>query len=89
LHTDETKKWHDCSLKESVNIKVDRLAKKALKAALCTREFIKASFLYEQIWIMMGGEKVTGPLWLELEKVRGHSTTKKFKPKGDYLIRTF
>jgi hypothetical protein len=39
------------------NINVDRLAKKALKAARCTRQFIKSTFLYEQIWIMMGGKK--------------------------------
>jgi hypothetical protein len=29
-HADKTKKWQDCTLKERINIKVDRLAKKAL-----------------------------------------------------------
>jgi hypothetical protein len=78
LHADETKKWCDCSPKERINIKVDRLAKKALKAAHCTRQFIEGSFLYNQIWITMGGEKITCPLWLELEEFWGNSTTKKF-----------
>ena len=27
-HADKTKKWQDCTLKEQINIKVDRLAKK-------------------------------------------------------------
>ncbi len=35
-HADKTKKWQDCTLKEQINIKVDCLAKKALKAAHCT-----------------------------------------------------
>jgi hypothetical protein len=35
-HAYKTKKWQDCTLKEQINIKVDRLAKKALKAAHCT-----------------------------------------------------
>ncbi len=49
LHTDETKKWCNFSLKECIKIRVDRLAKKALKAAHCTRQFIKGSFPYKQI----------------------------------------
>ncbi len=34
-HADDRKKWQDCSLKKRINIKVDRLAKKALKAGHC------------------------------------------------------
>ncbi len=30
-HANDTKRWWDCTLKECINIKVDRLAKKALK----------------------------------------------------------
>ncbi len=36
LQTDETKKWCYCSLKVCINIKVDRLTKKALKTAHST-----------------------------------------------------
>ena len=56
-HADESKKWRDCSLKECINIKVDSLAKKALKAANSTGEFITANFPHEQVWIEMGGKK--------------------------------
>jgi hypothetical protein len=46
---------------------VDRLAKKAVKAAHCTGKFTESSFQNEQLWITMGGRKVTGSLWKELE----------------------
>ncbi len=46
-HADKTKKWQDCTLKEWINIKVDRLAKKALKAAQCTGQFIGGTFPYK------------------------------------------
>ncbi len=52
-HADDSKKWKDCSLKERINIKVDSLAKKALKAAHSTEEFITSTFPHEQVWIEM------------------------------------
>jgi hypothetical protein len=67
-HADKTKKWQDCTLKGQINIKVDRLAKKALKAAHWTGQFIGGTFPYEQIWVTMGGKKVTGPICLEMEE---------------------
>ncbi len=57
---------------------MDRLAKKALKAAHCTGKFIESSFPNEQLWITMGGRKVTGSLRNELEDFWGRSTAKKF-----------
>jgi hypothetical protein len=57
---------------------VDSLAKKALKAAHSTGKFIDSSFPNEQLWITMGGKKVTGSLRNELEDFWGHSTAKKF-----------
>jgi hypothetical protein len=39
-HADKTKKRQDCTLKERNKIKVDSLAKTALKAAHCTGQFI-------------------------------------------------
>ena len=56
-HADNKKKWLDCSLKERINIKVDRLAKKALKAAHCPGKYIKSSYPNKQIWIILGGRK--------------------------------
>ncbi len=86
LHADETKKWWDCTLKEHINIKVDRLAKKALNAAHCTGQFIEGTFPYEQIWIMMGGKMVTGPLCLEVEEFWGRLTAKNFFNKKGIIL---
>jgi hypothetical protein len=59
-HADNKKKWQYCSLKERINIKVDRLVNKALKAGLCTGQYIRSSFPNEQIWITLGGRKAMG-----------------------------
>jgi hypothetical protein len=89
-HTDKIKKWQDCTLKERINIKVDSLEKMALKAAHCTSQFIGGIFPYEQIWVTMGGMKVTGPLHLELEEFWGRTTAKKFfNEKGIILSAYF
>ncbi len=77
-HANDTKRWQDCSLNDWINIKVDRLAKKALMAAQSTDKCIESAFPNEQIWISMGGGKVTGSLKSELEVFWGRSTAKKF-----------
>jgi hypothetical protein len=87
-HTDEKKKWCYCSLKVCINIKVDRLTKKALKAAHSTEQFIEDTFPRKQIWIKMEGNKVTGPLWLELEEFWGRLTAKKFFNKLGIVLST-
>jgi hypothetical protein len=89
-HADKTKKWQDCPLKDQINIKVDRLAKKALKAAHCTGQFIGGTFSFEHIWMTMGGKKITGPLCLELEESWGRSTARRFfNKKGIVLFAHF
>jgi hypothetical protein len=65
-------------MKERINIKVDSLAKKALKSAHYTGEFIEGTFPYEQIWITMGEKKATGSLCLELEEYWGCSSANFF-----------
>jgi hypothetical protein len=77
-HADNSKKWRDCTLKERINIKVDALAKKAIKAAHSTGEFIESTFPNEEVWIEMGGKKITGPPRAELEEFWGRSTAKRF-----------
>jgi hypothetical protein len=62
------KKWQDCTLKEQINIKVDALTKKSLKAAHSTNKFIESIFPNEEVWIEMGGKKITGSLRAELEE---------------------
>ncbi len=77
-HADDSKKWRDCSLKEQINIKVDALAKKAFKAAHSTGEFIESTFPNEELWIEMGGRKITGSPRANLEEFWGRATAKKF-----------
>ena len=77
-HADNYKKWRDCSLKEWINIKVDALAKKSIRAAHSTEECIKSTFPNEELWIEMGGRKITGSPRAELEEFWGRATAKKF-----------
>ncbi len=88
-HANDTKKWKDCILKEQINIKVDSLAKKALKSAHYTGEFIEGTFPNEQIWITMGEKKATGSLCLELEEYWGRLSAKLFSHKKNSFISTF
>jgi len=48
-HADDSKKWRDCSLKEQINIKVDALAKKSIKAAHSTGEYIQSTIPNEEL----------------------------------------
>jgi hypothetical protein len=67
-------------LKEQINIKVNSLAKKALMVAHSTGKCIKSAFPNEQIWMSMGGGKVTCSLRSKLEEFWGRSTF--FHKKG-------
>jgi hypothetical protein len=85
-HTNDTKKWKDCTLKEQINIKVDSLAKKALKATLFSKEFIEGTFPNKQIWITMGKKKATGLLRFELEEYWGCAAAKQFFHKKQIVL---
>ncbi len=87
-YTDDLKKWQDCTLKEQINIKVDALTKKSLKAAHSTDEFIEGVFPNEEIWIEMGGKKITGSPRVELKEFWGRSTAKKFFHKKKIVTAT-
>jgi hypothetical protein len=82
-HADDTKRWQDFSLKERFNIKVDRLAKKALTAAHSTSECIESAFPNEQIWNLHWGEKVTGSLRSKLEEFWGGLPLRSFSTKKE------
>jgi hypothetical protein len=58
-HADDTKRWFDCMLKEQINIKVDGLAKKSLKAAMSMGKFIDSVFPNKQVWIEISGKKIS------------------------------
>jgi hypothetical protein len=88
-HANDAKKWQDCTLNERINIKVDSLAKKALKSTLCSKEFIEGTFPNEQIWITMGKKKATGSLCLELEEYWSCSAAKNSSMKNKLFINAF
>jgi hypothetical protein len=52
--------------------------KKSLKAAHGMEEFIESIFPNEEIWIEMGGKKITRSPRAELKEFWGQSTSKKF-----------
>jgi hypothetical protein len=58
---DDIKRWHDCTLKEWVNIKVDGLMTRLLKVAMSTDKFIDSVFPNKHVWIEMKGEKNRHP----------------------------
>jgi hypothetical protein len=66
---------------ERINIKVDSLAKIALKTAHSTGKCIESAFPNEQIWIYMRGEKVTDYLRTKLEEFWGGPRQKSFSTK--------
>ena len=70
-HADDSKKWRDCTLKERINIRVDALAKKSLKACHSTEEYIESDFPNEEVIIQMGGKKITGSPRAGLNKFWG------------------
>jgi hypothetical protein len=77
-HADDSKKWRDCTLKERINIRVDALAKKSLKAGHSTNEFILSEFPCEEVIIKMGNKKITGSPRSSLEEYWGRLSAKKF-----------
>jgi hypothetical protein len=85
-HADNSKKWQYCTIKEQINIKVDALAKKSLIAAHSTDEFIESDFPNEEVWIEMGGKKITGSPRAELKEFWGQSMAKKFFHKKKIVL---
>jgi len=67
-HTDRAKKWAQCSLKERVNQKVDRLCRAALIDGVSSGEFIESIFPFEQVRVYAGDTKVTGSLRSAFER---------------------
>jgi hypothetical protein len=89
-HAEDSKKWQDCTLKEWINIRVDALAKKSIKAAHSTGKFIESNFPNEEVWIEMGGKRITESPKAELEEYWGRSMAKKiFHEKKTVLVAHF
>ena len=77
-HSDDTKQWKECTLKERINIKVDHLAKKALLAAHASNQFFDGSFPLEDFQVRTDGRKLTGPTKTHLEEHWGRAKAKRF-----------
>ncbi len=78
LHADDIKSWRECLIKERINIKVDHLAKKALKCAHATGTFFDGQFPFEEFQISTNGVKVTGEVKPSLETHWGRTTARSF-----------
>jgi hypothetical protein len=70
-HQDDEKSWDQCTLKEKINIKVDRLAKTSLVAAIADNVYIDSGFPGEHITVSTDGRKVTGSLKKAFERYWG------------------
>jgi hypothetical protein len=65
-------------IKEKINIKVDHLAKKALKCAHATGTFFDGRFPFEEFQISTNGVKVTGEAKPSLKAHWGRATARSF-----------
>ena len=70
-HQDDEKPWNKCTLKERMNIKVDRLAKAALLSAIQHHDYMESGFPGEHITVAADGVKVTGSLKLAIGRSHG------------------
>jgi hypothetical protein len=77
-HSDDTKKWEECSLKEWINIRVDHLAKKALLAAHISNQYFDGVFPLEDFQVHTDGRKLTGPTNSSLEEHWERARAKRF-----------
>jgi hypothetical protein len=77
-HADDSEAWKDYTLKERINIKVEELAKKALRHAHDTQIFFDGQFPMEEFTVHIDGAKVTSPIKSAIEEYWGRSTTKNF-----------
>ncbi len=75
-HSNDTKKWEECSLKERINIKVDHLAIKALLAAHASNQYFDGVFPLEDFQFHTDGRKLTGPTKTSLEEHWGRAKAK-------------
>jgi hypothetical protein len=82
-HSNDTKKWKECSLKEGINIKVDHLAKKALLATHASNQYFNGVFPLEDFQVHTDRQNLTGPTKTSLEEHWGRAKAKRiFDVKG-------
>ena len=77
-HQDDHKEWEELTALERINVVVDKLAKKALLAAIQEeQEFISSAFPFEHLRVELGGEKVTSSPRNAFEKYWSHGVAQK------------
>jgi hypothetical protein len=59
-HQDDKKKWKHLTLREKMNVIVDKLAKAALITGIAEHIFISSNFPFEQLRFMVGNDKIQG-----------------------------
>jgi hypothetical protein len=88
-HLDDHKTWQELSLREKINVLVDKLAKKALMAAVASEEFISSCFPFEHIRVEVAGVKVTGSPKKAFIKYWGRKTAMKLYHDKKILDKRF
>jgi hypothetical protein len=76
-HSDDIKEWSECTIQEQINIKVNKLAKKALIHAHLCSTYFDENFPLEDFTIYTN-RKMTGPAKLSLEEYWGRAKAKQF-----------
>jgi hypothetical protein len=61
-HQDDDETWGELTLRERLNVIVDKLAKLGLIAGIADDDYADCIYPYEQIRVTLKGDKVTGSL---------------------------
>jgi len=77
-HQDKNKSWCQLTLREKINVIVDRLAGLGLIAGITDGEFISSEFPFEQIRVSTDGHKVTSSLKKALNTFWSYRTAREF-----------
>ena len=77
-HQDDVKQWSDLTLRERLNVIVDKLAKRVLLMCVGTQDFISSKFPFERLRITLHGAKVTGSPRPALERHWGTNVARDF-----------
>jgi hypothetical protein len=77
-HQDDNKAWEELTLREQMNVTVDKLAKVGLIAGVTDDDYISSDFPFEQLRVSIDGKKVTGSLRSAFNQHWSHRTAREF-----------
>ena len=75
-HQDDHKKWSLLTIREHINVLVDKLAKLAFLAGITGRKFVDNNFPFEQLTVKTGGRRIAGSLRSVISKHWSATTAK-------------